>query len=91
MPREQINHPDLTVWPTDPDEPHRERAVHVSWARSCGYVQIALEADPADFVGDGYEGVVRTAKYSPGLTLGEVDRMIATLRRARAQAFYTDA
>ena len=86
MPREQINHPDLTLAPTDPDEPYRDRAVHVSWTRACGYVQIALEGDPADWL-DTDAATLRTAKYSPGLTRSEVDRMIDTLVKAKRQAF----
>lgn len=80
--------------------PWNESAVHVSWhplgagttdMHGLGHIQIGFEIDVeyAQLAIEYHNGSTddRTMVYSPTLTPGEIDRMIAVLKRARRKAF----
>lgn len=85
---------------TNPDSPASDRrpwnesALHVSWHQpesGMGHVQVGFEVDVeyARLAIEHHNGSTddRTLMYTPTLSPAEVDRLIASLKRARRKAF----
>lgn len=100
MPREQINHPptpSLRVPIEDPTGPaafehvpQTDAAVHIGWHPG-SWVQIGLEVDVAyaRMAIDSPNGAdnSRTLMWTDVLTEDDINRMIATLKRAKRKVF----
>jgi len=84
--------------------PTNDAAIHVSWlaaehpaamAPGVGWVQLGMEADIEQlrFAIEAPNGATsdRTLVYTNTLSLAELDRLIAVLKRARRKAFPTPA
>lgn len=96
MPREQINYRQIVTTQDNDRELHTElpsTCVHVGWNRA-GWVQISL-ALPKEKLDNWVASLTNDqpepSLFSEVLSRDDVNKMIRTLRKARDQAYGTDA
>lgn len=95
MPREQITFRKIDTTTIEDREVHTEREtvnVHVGWNRA-GWVQVSLAATRRNFeqVIEASHGEPEIFLFSEVIERGDLNKLIRALRKARDQAYGSDA